>query len=50
MEGALDPMDFVLAEKLHKSLAEVRAMPNAEIVQWRAFFHYRSEMQKLEVT
>lgn len=29
------------------SLGQVRALPNAEIEEWRAFLYYRSEMQKL---
>lgn len=33
--------DFVLAEALGKSIAEVRALDNAEVVEWHAFFAYR---------
>lgn len=43
----VDPLDFILAEALGKSLGEIRALPNAEIVQWRAFFHWRKEMVAL---
>jgi hypothetical protein len=41
MEGTLDPLDFILAENLHKTLDEVRAMSNAEHVEWRAFYVWR---------
>lgn len=47
MLNEIDQIDFVLAENLGKSLSEIRSMPNAEIVQWRAFLHYRDEMQKV---
>jgi hypothetical protein len=43
----IDPIDFLLAESLGKSLGEVRALPNSEIVEWRAFLRWRSEMQRL---
>lgn len=33
--------DFVLGEALGKSLEEVRALSNAEVVEWHAFFAYR---------
>ena len=48
MDGTLDVTDFVLGEALHLSLAEVRALPNAEIVEWLAFFAYRRAMQEVE--
>lgn len=38
-------MDFVLAEQLGKSLAEVRAMPHAEYVEWAAFYTWRHAAQ-----
>ncbi len=40
--------DFVLGEALHKSLGEVRAMPNAEVVEWMAFFAYRRAREEVE--
>lgn len=40
--------DFVLAELLGKSLGEVRAMPNAEVVEWMAFLAYRRAVQEVE--
>jgi hypothetical protein len=43
----IDPIDFILAENLGMSLGQVRALPNSEIVEWRAFLRYRAEMQKL---
>ena len=33
--------DFVLGEALGKSLAEIRALSSAEVVEWFAFFAYR---------
>ncbi len=47
MEGNLDAFDFILAERLGKTLTEVRDMPNAEHIQWRAFFKYRKAMAEL---
>lgn len=47
MQGDLDAYDFVLAERLHKTLGEVRAMPNSEIVVWRAWDTYRNAMREL---
>ena len=40
--------DFVLAELLGKSLGEIRALPNAEVVEWMAFLAYRRAMAELE--
>ena len=40
--------DFVLGELLGKSLGEVRALPNAEVVEWMAFLAYRRAMAELE--
>ncbi len=40
--------DFVLAELLGKSLGEVRALPNAEVVEWMAFLAYRRAVAELE--
>jgi hypothetical protein len=48
MLGSVDPFDFVLAEGLGQPLSAVRDMPNADIVAWRAFYRWRSEMAKLE--
>jgi len=48
MEGQLDPFDFVLAEALGLSLSEVRALPNAEHVEWRAFYKYREAMREFK--
>lgn len=47
MLGDLDPLDFLLAEKLGKTLAEIRALPNAEVEAWRAFHRVRGELEKL---
>ena len=40
--------DFVLGELLGKSLAEVRALPNAELVEWMAFLAYRRAVAEVE--
>ena len=40
--------DFVLAELLGKSLGEIRALPNAEVVEWMAFLAYRRAVAELE--
>lgn len=48
MEGTLDPFDYVLAEALGERLPVVRSWPNAEIVEWRAFYVYREAMQNRE--
>ena len=40
--------DFVLGELLHKSVAEVRALGNAEVVEWMAFLAYRRALQEAE--
>lgn len=47
MEGTLQAIDFQLARDLGKSLGEIRALPNLEVVQWQAFYHVRDEMRKL---
>jgi len=39
--------DFVLAEMLGKSLGEVRALPNAEVVEWMAFLAYRRALAEI---
>ena len=40
--------DFVVGEALGKSLGEVRALPNAELVEWLAFFAYRRAVAEVE--
>ena len=40
--------DFVLGELLGRSLSEVRALPNAEVVEWRAFLAYRRAVAEVE--
>lgn len=47
MLGEIDSFDFVLAADLGMSLADVRALNEAEFVEWRAFYLYRSEMERL---
>jgi hypothetical protein len=40
--------DFLLGEALGKSLEEVRALGNAEVVEWLAFFAYRRALAEVE--
>ena len=48
MEGELDPFDFVLAEKLGMTLAQIEAMSNHEYLRWRAFYTYRAAMAEMD--
>ena len=48
MEEALDPFPFVLAEKLHMTLAQLDDMSNAEYLSWRAFHVWRDAMAELK--
>lgn len=48
MEGTLDPFDYVLAEALGERITTVRSWPNAEIVEWKAFYVYRHAMREME--
>jgi hypothetical protein len=43
----ISPLDYILATRLSKSLGEIRAMPNAEIVEWSVYLEYEAEMTKL---
>lgn len=36
-----------IAEKLHKTLGEVRAMPNVEYQRWIVWFARKAQMQEL---
>lgn len=47
MLGEIDALDFMLAEALGKTLGEIRSMPNSELVEWRAYYRVRAEMEKL---
>jgi hypothetical protein len=42
----VDSFEFFLAEKLGKTLTEVREMPNTEYVGWCAYFEVRAEMER----
>lgn len=46
MEGTVDPIDFELAEYLHKTLQTIRALPNLEIEEWRARLTYLKAMRE----
>ena len=45
MRGEVDCLDFLVAEKLSMSLGQVRALPNAEMEEWRVFYEFRSAME-----
>lgn len=47
MEGTLDQFDFVLAERLGKTLAEIGAMSNNEYLRWKAWHVYRAAMKDM---
>lgn len=47
MEGELDPFDFMLAEGLGITLAQIGEMSNNEYTRWRAFYTYRAAMQEM---
>jgi hypothetical protein len=48
MVGTLDPFDFLLAESLSMTVAEMHArMGNDEYIAWRAFYVYRNAQQEL---
>ena len=47
MEGELDTFDFVLAETLGMTLAQVGEMSNNEYLRWRAFYVYRNAMAEM---
>lgn len=42
--GETDTFDFILARDLGRTLSEVRAMAQAEFVEWRAFYHWEAAM------
>lgn len=48
MEGELDAFDFLLAERLGLTLAQVGRMSQAEHLAWRAFAVYRKAQTELE--
>ena len=48
MEGDLDPFDFVLAEKLGMTLAQVDAMSNNEYLRWKAYAVYQRAMAEMK--
>lgn len=47
MLGSIDPIDFILAEKLGQPLHVVRSWANGEIAEWRAFIRVQSELRGL---
>ena len=47
MLGTHDLLTFVLAERLGKTLGEVRALPRREVEEWAAFYRYRELHEEL---
>ncbi len=48
MTGALDPFEFVLAEALGMTVADLRdRMSNDEYLSWRAFYAWRAAQREL---
>lgn len=43
----MDPFDFLLAENLGKTLAELDEMSHREYLSWRAFYVWRNAQQEL---
>lgn len=39
--------EFFLAEKLHRTVAELDEMDNAEFVKWAAYFARKAQMREL---
>lgn len=48
MEGEMDAFDFILAERLGKTLAEVGAMSNHEYLRWKAWDVYVKAMKAMK--
>lgn len=48
MLGTRDTFDYVLAQDLGMPLHAVRELPNAEVMEWRAYYKYRHAMDDLE--
>lgn len=44
MTGEVDTLDFLVAEALGRTLEEVRALPQYEMTEWKAFYTYRAAM------
>lgn len=47
---ATDPsfhFSFFLAERLHKTIREVEAMPNAEYMDWSTYYGWKAQQQEL---
>ena len=47
MEGELDTFDFVLAETLGMTLAQVGEMSNNEYLRWRAYHVWKQAMSEM---
>jgi hypothetical protein len=48
LHGEWDGFEFFLGEKLGKNLGEIGALPNTEIVEWRAWFVHKQLMEDIE--
>lgn len=47
MNGEDPTFDYVLAEKLNKSVAEIHALDNSEYVGWAQYCEVKSVLQEL---
>lgn len=47
MRGEGDTWLYILADKLHKTVGEVLAMPNNEIVGWASYFQVKDVLTDL---
>lgn len=46
-ENAEVQFEFFLAEKLHRTVAEIRQMSNDEFMRWSVYFGRKAQMQEL---
>lgn len=49
MHGTGDTFLYVLAEKLHKTVAEIRSLTHRELVHWRAYLDVQDNLRELMV-
>lgn len=47
MTGEGDTFDYLLADRLHKTVAELEAIPNAEYETWRQYLNVRGVLDDL---
>lgn len=47
-ESTVDGFLYVLAERLHKTVAELRALPNRELVEWQSYFKAQAAIREVQ--